>query len=75
MKFRKLLIALGLFASVSLALWAACPTGTTRCDYHNAYANWDGYEWKNGKQFSKFKHSYTDDKGKQRECILIVECN
>lgn len=72
------LIALALLASTLHS--SNCPSGSINCEYHNTHASWIGYEWKNGKQFSKFKHDYKEYDYKTsnyitKTCIILVKCD
>lgn len=63
-----------LLALIGIPAIAGCPI-TIKCEYHNQYGVVkSGTEFRNGKQFGIYKHSYMEN-GKNRECKLVVECD
>ena len=68
---RRYVLALAL----ALPLMGGCPW-TIKCSYHNEwYVPQKETEFRNGKQFGIYEHSYTDEQGRRRICRLVVECN
>ena len=59
---------------MALPAIASCP-GSIKCDYHNVYyVPKTGTEYRNGKQFGVYEHTYYEG-GRRRQCVLLVRCD
>ena len=53
---------------------AACPM-SIKCTYHNQpFVSKSETEWKNGKEYGIYEHTYIDEKGKNAKCRVRMEC-
>ena len=66
---RKLLMALMLVGLAGM-VWAAA--ASIYCDYHMAYAYWQGAEYRNGKCFDVYTHEVGTSR---RVCKIVIPCN
>ena len=61
-------------AVLAMPVVASCPI-SIKCTYHNVYyVSKSETEWKNGREYGIYEHTYIDERGRNRVCRIRMEC-